>query len=109
MRTCPYCGKEYPDTATVCELDANPLITIQSANTAPPPTTKMNWLDKQFANSSGISFWGLDARLLFGIIGVLACKHPTARKNAWIYFGWQAGGLLLAFIIIVLVKNAQAK
>jgi peptidoglycan/LPS O-acetylase OafA/YrhL len=107
MRTCPYCGKEYPDTATVCELDANPLIAIQGANAAPPPTTKMNWLDKQFANSSGIFFWGLDARLLFGIIGVLACKHPTARKNAWIYLGLQIGIFALVFIIVVLVKNTR--
>jgi hypothetical protein len=107
MRTCPYCGKEYPDTATVCELDANPLITIQSANTAPPPRTKMNWLDKQFGNSSGISFWGLDARLLFGIIGVLACKHPTARKNACIYLGLQIGIFALVFIIVMLVKNTR--
>jgi peptidoglycan/LPS O-acetylase OafA/YrhL len=107
MRTCPYCGKEYPDTATVCELDANPLIAIQGANAAPPPTTKMNWLDKQFTNSSGIFFLGADARLLFGIIGVLACKHPTARKNAWIYFGLQIGIFALVFIIVVLVKNTR--
>ncbi|MGB6500487.1 MAG: hypothetical protein WBG19_03685 [Thermoplasmata archaeon] len=109
MNKCPYCGKEYPDSAAVCELDANPLI---SGKAAPAPlghNAEMTGLDKYFAKSSSIFFWGLDARLLWGFIGVLACKHPTARKNAWIYFGWQAGGLVLAFIIIVLVKNAQAK
>src|SRR5450631_722739 len=26
MKKCPYCGKEYPDEATVCQLDANPLV-----------------------------------------------------------------------------------
>lgn len=25
MKTCPYCGKRYPDTASVCELDQQPL------------------------------------------------------------------------------------
>ncbi len=26
MKACPYCGKEYPDNAVVCELDENPLV-----------------------------------------------------------------------------------
>lgn len=93
MKKCTYCGKEYPDEVTVCELDANPLVAVKSAKAAPTPTVEMTRLDKLFSNSSSIFFWGVDARLLWGIIGVLACKHPTARKNAWIYFGWQIGGI----------------
>jgi len=32
MKKCSYCGKEYPDDATVCAVDQNPLVTIgQSA------------------------------------------------------------------------------
>jgi hypothetical protein len=108
MKECPYCGKEYPDNATVCELDANALV-AKGAHGAQSSKVKMTGLNKMFANSSSIFFWGLDARLLWGIIGVFACKHPTARRNAWIYFGWQIGGLVLAFIIIVLIKNAHAK
>lgn len=26
MKTCPYCGEKYPDDATICELDQNPLV-----------------------------------------------------------------------------------
>ena len=26
MKKCTYCGKEYPDEATVCDIDANPLV-----------------------------------------------------------------------------------
>jgi hypothetical protein len=26
MKKCSYCGKEYPDTATVCDIDAHPLL-----------------------------------------------------------------------------------
>jgi MFS family permease len=26
MKTCPYCGKEYPDDAVACELDQSPLV-----------------------------------------------------------------------------------
>ena len=102
MKKCTYCGKEYSDEATVCELDANPLVATKSAKAAPTPTVEMTGLNKLFSNSSGIFFWGLDARLLWGIVGVLACKHPTARKNAWIYFGWQMGFLGLVVIIVVL-------
>jgi hypothetical protein len=108
MKECTYCGKEYPDNATVCELDANPLVT-KGANAALSPEVKMTGLDKMFADSPSIFLWGLDARLLWGIIGVFACKHPTARKNAWIYFGWQIGGIVLAIIVVVLIRDAQAK
>ena len=108
MKECPYCGKEYPNNATVCELDANELV-AKGANAALSPKVKMTGLDRMFVGSSRISFWGLDARLLWGVIGVIACKHPTARKNALIYLGWQVGGLVLAFIIIVLIKNTHAK
>jgi hypothetical protein len=29
MKTCSYCGKQYPDDANICELDHNPLIHFQ--------------------------------------------------------------------------------
>jgi hypothetical protein len=109
MKKCPYCGKEYPDSAAVCEIDHNPLTSAKAASTPLGNNAEMTGLDKYFAKSSGIFFWGFYPRLLWGFIGVLACKHPTARKNAWIYFGWQAGALVLAFIIIAFVKNAQGK
>jgi hypothetical protein len=105
MKKCPYCGKEYPDSATVCELDANPLTSGKVVSTQLAHNAEMTSLDKYFANSSGIFFWGADARLLWGFIGVLACKHPTARKNAWIYFGWQIGLLGLALILVLLVHS----
>jgi hypothetical protein len=109
MKKCTYCGQEYPDGATVCELDANPLVAMKGKNPVQPPAVEMTRLDKLFANSSGIFFWGADVRLLWGVIGVLACKHPTARKNAWIYFGGQIGILVLVFIIFVLVKKTKGR
>ena len=108
MKECTYCGKEYPDNATVCELDANPLV-AKGANAALSPKVKMTGLDKMFSDSSGISFWGLDARLLWGIIGVFGCKHPTARRNARIYFFRQIAGIVIAFIVILLIRNARSK
>ena len=29
MKTCPYCGKEYPDDVAVCEIDRNPLVSAK--------------------------------------------------------------------------------
>jgi len=34
MKKCSYCGKEYPDTATVCDIDAHPLV---EPNAPAPP------------------------------------------------------------------------
>jgi hypothetical protein len=110
VKICKYCGKEYPDEATVCELDANPLFAIKVATAASPSTFKMTWLDKKFANMSDGLVGGISwiIALPLGIIGVIACKHPTARKNAWIIFGWQIGLLGLA-LILVLLKIAGGK
>ena len=34
MKTCPYCGAEYPDDAVKCAIDDTP---FESANEPPPP------------------------------------------------------------------------
>lgn len=39
MKTCGYCGKEYPDEATVCERDAQPLVDPAAPNPPPPPSS----------------------------------------------------------------------
>jgi hypothetical protein len=104
MKRCPYCGKEYPDGATVCELDANPLVVGKVATAAQRPTAEMTWLDRKFANISDPLLGGITSIIVLplGIIGVVACKHPTARKNAWIIFGWQMGLFVLALILVLL-------
>jgi hypothetical protein len=43
MKTCPYCGREYPDDATVCTIDQNllvPAVAAAPAPVAPPSATK---------------------------------------------------------------------
>jgi hypothetical protein len=111
MKRCPYCGKEYPDEATVCELDANPLVASKAAIAVPHPIAEMTWLDKKFAHMSDPLLGGISPTIILtlGIIGVVACKHPIARKNAWIIFGWQMGILGLAVIVFVLIKSAGGK
>ena len=36
MKKCSYCGKEYPDTTTVCPVDQQPVTATGSPATAPP-------------------------------------------------------------------------
>jgi hypothetical protein len=105
MKKCEYCGKEYPDEATVCDLDAYPLVASKEATARMLPSNEMNWLDKQFANSGGILGYGGIFRWAMSIIGVMACKHPIARKNAWINFGWQIVFLGVALIILLTMKK----
>jgi hypothetical protein len=105
MKKCGYCGKEYPDEATVCDLDTYPLVVSKGTTTQPPPGGEMNSLDKQFAMSGGILGYGGIFLWAISIIGVIACKHPTARKNALINFGWQIGLLALAFILVLVMRK----
>jgi hypothetical protein len=38
MKKCTYCGKEYPDSATICETDQQPLREVRPPVMVPPPT-----------------------------------------------------------------------
>ena len=40
MKKCPYCGKDYPDEASVCEQDATPLDQEQISVSGPPQGTR---------------------------------------------------------------------
>jgi hypothetical protein len=42
MKQCSYCGAEYPDDATICAIDENPLVAIKAAAKARQPAAKMN-------------------------------------------------------------------
>jgi hypothetical protein len=106
MKKCTYCGKRYPDEATVCETDANPLVPIKVATVAPPLTADMTWLDRYFVGKSDGFLGSIKLALPLSIIGIAACKHPTARKNALINFGWHMVAVGLALIILIILKLA---
>lgn len=86
MKTCPYCGKEYPDDAVVCELDENPLVFSKpkplTHSTAPlkrhQPITASRILSiLGFSVLSGLCGIGLTSIVL----GVFANHNPHFKDN----------------------------
>ena len=73
----------------------------------PQPAAKITWLDKQFLKESYGGFWGYlcNFGILLGIVGVLACKNPVARKKAWTLLGWQLGILAIAIVTVIIFKR----
>jgi len=109
MKRCSYCGKEHPDDATVCDRDGEPLVDPAKPLPPKPPTPPaietMNWFDKMYAKTSmfGILLCIFCACTFpFGLIGIIACKNPAARKNAWIILIGQI--LLWGFVLWIQFK-----
>jgi hypothetical protein len=67
MKKCSYCGKEYPDDATVCAIDGQPLEPI-----VPPPTGVLG----QYATRKELTYvapvrTGIVLAILYGFIGLI--------------------------------------
>jgi hypothetical protein len=86
MKTCSYCGKEYPDDAVVCELDQQPLVFSKSkplthSSNAPKrhqPITASRILSVfGFSVLSGLCGIGLTSVVL----GVVANHNPHFKDN----------------------------
>ena len=111
MKTCPYCGKEYPDDAGVCVLDQSPLTpakpkpaaepAIESSPTPaarPPMTAGYFFYAAIFAVLSGICGVGLT----WLIVAISANFMPRNRGDAFIA---SSGSALLAGGIIAFVAG----
>jgi hypothetical protein len=67
MKKCPYCGKEYPDDAVVCELDQNPLASPKS-NGARINLSKSHLKQQPITTTRILSVFGFS--VLSGLCGV---------------------------------------
>jgi hypothetical protein len=48
MKTCPYCGKAYPDDATVCAVDGESLTSKTSKSESPLDGEQKEWIEKSY-------------------------------------------------------------
>jgi uncharacterized Zn-finger protein len=89
MKTCPYCGKEFPDHATVCPIDQTPLIA------KPPP-----------AYAAAAIPAGVEAVNPCPACGALTGHKPILKLGS--SFSWTAlfGGGILA---VMLLNAGRAK
>jgi len=74
MKECIYCGKRYPDEASVCAIDAQPLRTVIPILAASPPapvSEKQQIVDDEHLNLLSIFHFVVAGLALLGIAALL--------------------------------------
>jgi hypothetical protein len=74
MKKCTYCGKEYPDEATVCQLDQQPL--VDPAAPKPSRIKEIFVIDARPSVAAGVFAIILGLVCLVSGIFLLAFTHP---------------------------------
>ena len=125
MKKCPYCGKEYPDDAVVCELDQNPLVSPKpnearinpsKSHLKQQPITATRILSVLgFSVLSGLCGVGLTSVVL----GIFANHNPHFSGNgdrigfladsATIFAIGGVVGFIVGLVISLKVANANPK
>ncbi len=94
MKSCSYCGKEYPDAATVCAIDGQPL---QSAITPPPVPTVVE------KNSGlGVASFAISIAvgcLMLGVFIVGGLLNAGRVERGQTYPGQMIIGLVAIFLL----------
>lgn len=91
MKRCPYCGKEYPDDATVCAIDQTPFEEIPAETVSQKfPTFAVFSESKIPASLTIVSYlFFFPTALIFGWIGFIFCVGSIG----------ESGGILLPCLI----------
>jgi hypothetical protein len=122
MKTCPYCGKEYPDDAVVCDLDESTLVLskIDSSNsskndqrTGQPITISRILSVGGFAVLAGLSGFGA-TWLVVGILAKVIFKTidsqlDFAAKSMPILMIGGIVGFIIGLVISLKVATADPK
>lgn len=126
MKTCPYCGKEYPDDAVICEIDESPLVfskpkpIIDSSSTSKkhqtakqPITVSRIFSVGGFAILAGLSGFGA-TWLVVGILAKVIFKTidsqlDFAAKSMPILIAGGIVGFIIGLVASLKVAMADPK
>jgi hypothetical protein len=91
MKRCPYCGKEYPDDATVCAIDQTPFEEVPAETVSQKfPTFAVFSESKIPASLATVSYlFFIPSAFIFALIGFLLCVNSIG----------ESGGILLPCLI----------
>ncbi len=115
MRTCSYCGKEYPDDAVRCSIDGGILSESVPAAVVPPPVT--NPVPRSFVPSErqlrvievtmvcGIALGG---SLLISILSLFQTAIPSSRGSSQWGYGLLGEGMSLLLLWYVLLRRSKS-
>jgi hypothetical protein len=92
MKTCSYCGKQYPDDATACAIDGQPLQAVVPATiapTPPPDLTRQQIIDGEHLKLlsifhfvvAGLAFCGLGFLFLHYLVMSTVFANPEMWKT----------------------------
>ena len=101
MKTCTYCGKEYPDEASVCTIDQQPLQSepLQSVITTPPAL-----IEAQKQSTLGIASFGISIAvgvLMFTMFIIGSLQNAGRIERGQTYPGQTIIGLVVIFLLAV--------
>jgi len=101
MKSCTYCGKQYPDAATVCAVDGQPLKPVAGLQPAPQPEEKHSTLGIiSFGISIAVGVLMLAVFTIAGILNQGRVQHGQSYPGQLI-IGCSAIFLLAADVLAV--------
>ncbi|HUA67399.1 MAG TPA: type II CAAX endopeptidase family protein [Candidatus Saccharimonadales bacterium] len=124
MKSCPYCGAEYPDDVTVCPVDQQPLPQATGANqvreivateAAPPQSqselsgkisSDMAWPEYRWSPKAALKCIGTIILLDFIVSFILGgFEHRSSSFREWRFggFGFFSGSLLYYIVELIAV------
>jgi hypothetical protein len=118
MKKCTYCGKEYANDKTACDIDGQPLLSTEPSGMAPPPVlvpateeftdyTQLPWHRKSGANSllilASILTLGLFPGTLVVCVNVLRGEVYYNKKDERGYLKkWHRANKVVAVLLLAL-------
>jgi hypothetical protein len=109
MKKCPYCGKDNPDDATVCDVDQQPLDSETRENSPPEPPIDMRAYLAQRPWQVKLAVGILAANLLVGTIGTFAemLTHRARSSHHFVYYFAPGVGFTFVWLLLYFIFRGK--